>query len=306
MKVFLDYKLNDSGKGKFLQRLIPALERIGVKIVDKNYDIVLGVNRWRNKFNCPKILRIDGVHFWDNDKSNWKNDRVLKSMKQADAILWQSEFSKRMVSGLFSFKAKKEVIIFNGADPKDYNIEPLKSPYKYNILISGRFKSRRHKRFKEMSRIAYKYVQSNPDACFWIAGKFDIQYVSHERIKHLSYVEESKLRQIIRSCDVMLNLAWFDWCPNAVIEAMVAGVPVICSNGTGVEEIVGKNGTVLNLDKRLEPVRIAKNRPPEIDEKPVLDALDYHYKNKIIPDISKIHIDVIAKKYKEAFEYVLS
>ena len=31
MNVFIDYKLNDSGKGKFLQRLIPFLDDIGVK-----------------------------------------------------------------------------------------------------------------------------------------------------------------------------------------------------------------------------------------------------------------------------------
>jgi len=30
MKLFLDYKLNESGKGKFLHRLIPALEQLGV------------------------------------------------------------------------------------------------------------------------------------------------------------------------------------------------------------------------------------------------------------------------------------
>ena len=39
-----------------------------------------------------------------------------------------------------------------------------------------------------------------------------------------------------------------DWCPNAVVEALAAGVPVICSNHGGGAELVRDRGCVLALD----------------------------------------------------------
>jgi glycosyltransferase involved in cell wall biosynthesis len=46
----------------------------------------------------------------------------------------------------------------------------------------------------------------------------------------------------IADCDVSLHLKSGDWCPNAVLEAMAGGVPVVCSRFGGTVELVGDGG----------------------------------------------------------------
>jgi len=48
IKLFIDHKLDASGKGKFLTRLVPELKKLGVKIVDfEQANVILGVNKFR-------------------------------------------------------------------------------------------------------------------------------------------------------------------------------------------------------------------------------------------------------------------
>ena len=302
MKLFLDYKLNDSGKGKMLQRLIPALKRLGVKtkFKEKGCDVALGISRWRSDIKIPKVIRIDGIHLTKSKKNDWKNERIRKGIKKADAVIFQSEFAKKKVKKYFKLKDKKEFVIFNGADPDDYNLTnlvlrgaefvPLKNrkDSHYNIIASAKWCHRngyrKHKRLDTVIKVA----SCMPDIHFYVAGRLIDKYKETDNLTFLGQLEEEKLRRVLRMSHIMLYPAEYDWCPNAVVEAICAGCPVVCTEGHGVTELMRAcGGKAANT----------------VDE--MIYAINDLLANPIVVNTDPVHIDTIAKQYKKALESVL-
>ena len=305
MKLYIQYKLNDSGKGKFLKRLIPHLEDLGVKcsLKDKKADITLGVRRFREKIKGPKILRVDGIHMHTDKKTYYTNDLTKKSIKQADGVIWQSQFCKDIVTGVFKIKPKKDFIIFNGAYHNKYYI-PYNNIKNNFVIMSARWKDRPWKRLKDCINVA-KEVRKKKDILFFIAGKID-KKIDYDGIKTLGLLSDDVLKVFLYSAKAMLNLSYYDWCPNAVVEALVAGVPVVCNNASGVKEIIDPESCeVVNCDH--EPVaKIWRHdKPPPVDPVPVAEALIRVLNSGKRANVPHLHIQEIARQYKAAFESVL-
>jgi len=306
-------KLGGTGKHKFLQRMIPYLEDLGVKcqFSSKGADVTLGIGHYRDKTKVPAILRLDGIHLDSIKKYNyrnyWANCQIRGSIWKSNAVIFQTEFCRRIIKGMITDKIKKEYVIYNGANPKDYEVEPMESEYPNNVILSARWKSgklRRSKRLKPMLEIASQYCKMRNDVCFWVAGDTDID-LGHSRIKMLGYVKEPELRRYLKMADVMLYLAWAEWCPNAVVECLIAGTPVICANGNGVEEIVKGCGTICVFDKPMEAKAVKKIKPPTVDEKMVFAALDCRLKDKKRVEPHWLHVEEIAKQYYQVIKDVL-
>lgn len=310
MNIFIQYKKSHSGKYKFLSRLIPELEKLGMKIAkkEKNADVALGLVKWREKIKIPRVLRVDGIYLVKGERNEWINKVIKKSIKQSHAVIFQSKFSKRIVNKFLKVKPKREYVIYNGDNPDYYTgLNPVDKEYEKNIILSAHWGShtRSTKRLNEMLDIAREYVK-NKDICFWIAGKTKMANNDNPQIKFLGNLPEKSLARYLISADVMLNIAWYDWCPNAVVEALVAGTPVICSNGSGVEEIVKGHGVILELDKPVKAKKLHSHYAPKIDYNIVWKALDDFFKNKTAyKPPTELYISNIAKQYKQVFEDVL-
>ncbi len=320
MKLYVDHKLDNSGKGYFLQRLKPELEKLGVEFTDfKSCDIVLGLNKYRKGVNKDKkraikdkkkrILRLDGIHLVKSRRNIWANRIVKQDADRSHAIIWQSEFCRKMWKGIMNVKAPKEYVIFNGANPNDYkNVKPAKSEYKNNVIISGKFFSgarRDNKGLRAFIRVAKEY--NGEDTCFWVAGKTDLKSEASERLKFLGHLPELELKRYLKLADCMLYLANYDWCPNAIVECLVAGTPVICIADTAVEEIVKASGTTCNFEKLYRPKMIKKDIAPELSDSEVDDVCRvlFHYfmvKRKV--KAPWLYISEIAKQYYQVFNEV--
>ncbi len=312
MKLYIDFKNNNTGKAKFIWRLIPALERIGIKcsLSPDGCDIALGV-AWQNnpKKGMPYILRTDGLSFnKGKDAVRKTGDKIRASIKLSNAVIWQTMFCKKILEPHFpESKEKKQFIIFNGADPKDYEgIDKIESPASRRIIMSAHWYKKGHerpnKRLLEMLEIAGEYCARSNNAIAWIAGETNLT-APNNKVIMLGHLPEDRLRKYIVSSTAMLYLAHYDWCPNSVIESLVAGTPVICANASGVAEIVGDNGgIILPLDSELR-FKDLYEKPPPVSKPMVLEALE----NIELKRISKpeLHIDVIAEQYKKTFMEVL-
>ena len=318
MKIFIEHKMDESGKGKFFQRMTKVWDKQGVAWSQdpSGCDVRLAVTRFRTKFKGPTVLRIDGAHMNFNfdvtkyklkkkeiiKKLEWKNNNTAKNIQKSSAVIWQSDFCRRAGRKVFKVKPKKEYVIFNGADPADY----LRTETSEKIvLMSASWVDRPHKRLKEMLDIAYEYVSNNKDVVFYVAGRSSIEESKHNRVKLLGHITESELRDLLSRTSCMLNLAWYDWCPNAVVESLIAGVPVICSDGTGVAEIVKDSGIILKLD---EPVTVRVKRagePPAFNPESVHIALDKILSGVKYPFPEHLHINKISNQYLEVLKSVI-
>ena len=74
----------------------------------------------------------------------------------------------------------------------------------------------------------------------------------HNNVKWIGLVEYEQLNDYYRNADVFILPTWEDTWGVVVLEAMLFGKPVICSNGAGSSELVidGENGYVFNLNQQ--------------------------------------------------------
>ena len=89
----------------------------------------------------------------------------------------------------------------------------------------------------------------------------------------MSMYTQEEAPTIYQSHHAYINIKYLDPCPNAVIEAMSCGLPVIYSNSGGSPELVGNSaGIGLNVDLNWDKIVIPK-------EKEMLDSMLNIYKN---------------------------
>jgi len=297
-----------TGKGFFVSRLIPALQEIGVEVtqsLDKQVDIDMHIGKFVYKpKNCKKvILRLGPAHVDKNQDYKKLNERKAEALKKCDAVIYQSEFGKKMCD---AFLGKKErwAIIGNGARSSDYlDVKKAHSLFRKNILASTRTWTKQ-KRLKEIIK-SFKLACIG-DCCLWIAGdakglekKYD-----DDSIKFLGSIDQRRLSRYYRMCDVMVSIVYLDCCPNAVAEAICAGLPVITTDFGGTHEMVrGVMSTIKDTPWDFKAIDL--NKPPKINRFELADTMRYCTNSKMSVDTRPVDIRNIAQQYKAFFEEVL-
>ncbi len=304
MKVLIPPTRAKTGKGKFQDRLALELHKQGATVtrnIGDSVDIALHVGRVHFKANAKKsVLRVGPACV--DSSTNYKkiNQAKWKSVKRADAIIYQSKYSRKVYRTFVGKPKIPDAIIFNGASPEFYeNIEPAKSPFKYNFLTSTR-KWLPQKRLKQIIK-AFKRAEI-PDSCLWIAGVIlgNEKKCKRDNVRFVGLLNDKKLGSYYKLCDAMVHMVYLDAAPNGVVEALVAGCPVICGNQGGTIELTGWG----RKDKPFNFKPINLNKPPKINIEKL--ATMFHLITEKEPlEAEHLHISTIAKQYLEFFERVL-
>ena len=313
MKTYIEYDVaNESGKGRFLNRLTQQWDKTGVKWSAKQdgCSARLAVTRFRTESKLPTAIRIDGSHNEiiipkGADKQRllksmkWKNEHCASCINRSEAVIWQSEFCKRMGHAIWKIKPSREYVIFNGDDPANWL---PRNPQK-RIVLSAHWKNRPHKRLREMAEIANKYTAEHPEVMFDVLGDVIGEAVHGPNIIYHGRVGLDVMKKVYSEAAAMLNICYADWCPNAVVEALVAGMPVICTANHGVSEIVGRSGIVVDIDEPIPKDHFTRAMNKAIrDTKPVYDALDkILYGGAVFPPAEHLHISRVAEQYAGVF-----
>jgi glycosyltransferase involved in cell wall biosynthesis len=214
-----------------------------------------------HKIRKPVVLRVPVLDDWYSAKVNRKKNALIRTnLLNTDHIIYQSEFS-RAVSQKFVTPTPPGTIIYNGIDLETFSPEgaqhPIRLPDAINILVSHSFRPyhRLHDSFRILSRvlkqaeqpyhlhilggddgISFAYARSVADSLGLEEG---LDYTFHGKFPH------HELASVYRACDMMLNLSYWDSCPNVVIEALACGLPVVGVNYGGVAELVNPSGGIL-------------------------------------------------------------
>ena len=297
MKIFIAYEPNESGKGKFIGRLIREWDRAGVEYSFKQEgcDVALGLTKWRIKIDkgMPKVLRMDGIHLKKDPRSKWRNNKARESIKKSDAVIWQSKFAKKIVMKWLKVSPKKSAIIYNGDNPAEYlDVLPMpKSDYK-DVLMSAKWFSREQRKSKKLwlhLDVMTEYARINPSTPFWLAGDTGNIMPKHPNLTVLGKIKDVELKRYIKMADCLLYLAHPDWCPNQVVESIVAGTPVVCLPGSGTEELVREGGGLVCKSDDVAEIIGTLDMVLEIGEKAHKPSL---------------WIDSVAKQYYDVIEEV--
>jgi len=204
-------------------------------------------------------------------------------------------------------------IIFNGTDPNFYDkVLPVKVKQKNVFITFCRW--RPHKRLRDT--IDCFLLANIEDSILFVAGDLSrsrfskserSKYFSLPNVEYLGVLKQRELAPYLKAACASLHLCWVDWCPNSVVEAVVARTPVICGNVGGTQELVKPSGGyVCDTDKPYDLELIDLYSPPPINKESVAQAMRRCCQEKPKIDNSHVLIEKTARNYLEFMKKLIN
>lgn len=312
MKMFIEkssLSINKiGGKALFCRRLADEFRKVGgIDITDdenSEADVSLNVIRIKHQKSKVKILRIDGV--WHDTAKNYrhKNRAIQINLRQADGVIYQSYFAKAMADEYLGEVSCPTKVIYNGSDPSYYEKIKSLTPSEGKVVIAFS-KWRPHKRLRDI--IESFLLAGIENGLLVVAGDTTksgllprefVEYNQNPSVQFIGNIPQFDLASYLVVSKASIHLCWFDACPNSVVEAICAGVPVICNNVGGTWEIVGPSGGYICMVDReydLNPVDLYN--PPRIDRHLVAENIVRALKEEPVIINRHVNIKNIAGQY---------
>lgn len=288
-----------SGPNAFAKKLSNAIIRTNEHNVVFNasepHDVCLTFIENNQITSAKRILRLDGIYF--NSDQPWEklNHSIKQSYNACQGVVFQTTFNKRLSEKFFGIRNNTSVIP-NGTDVSLINsIAPAQFSGTFSEIWCSAASWRPHKRLEE--NIRYFLEHSPKDAILIILGHIGYQPQlsgnESDRVVFLGEVSWENTISIFKACKKFLHLAYFDHCPNVVVDARAAGCEIVVTSSGGTKEIAGPGAIVIEeeFDEIESPIKLYY--PPR------LDFARYHTNsfNSVVDvnEIAKSYIDVLIK-----------
>jgi glycosyltransferase involved in cell wall biosynthesis len=268
MKILLDNVTlgYNSGPNNFALKVKKYFEKMGhTPVIDPedNFDVKLSFIQERFiGGHSPLVQRLDGIYF-DVDKDNsFFNKAIRETYKKADGVIFQSEFSKKLVFKYFG-SVENYTIINNGADLDFMETVPTVKIRGLHLDSKVWCCASHWRGWKRMhDNIRYFLEFSGEKDVLLVAGDpIKEEIVEHKRIKYLGNIKTETLFTFLKTADYFIHLARYDSCPNVVVDARAAGCHIVCCSNGGTREIAGSNATVV-VEEPWDFELVDVNRPP--------------------------------------------
>lgn len=212
------------------------------------------------------VLRVDGFYVPEDkideefqqsrEFRTWLNGRLKYDLEAFDHIIYQSSFSKEICDKYLFERKKNFSIISNGTNITKFKPILKEKREKVKIIVLGKH----YPKHLNLALDIFTEVLKVLDAELLIIGPMrngvdGVQdYINHtgrdERVlnsvKCLGIRTYEELPTLLSESDVFLHVKIGDWCPNAVLEAMASGLPVVCPAWGGTKELVGDAGVIVD------------------------------------------------------------
>ena len=308
MKVFT-HNFNpqsNSGPNKFTRTLFSHLiNHKGVTINNQEEaDVEFCIIQQQAHKVKPMVLRLDGIYFNSEQDFKQQNAPIKFAYDNADAVVFQSNFNKKLTEHWFGHH-KNGHVIHNAADESFINLPELKQgvvpkygnemfwPWDHDKEVWSCAASwRPHKRL--IQNILYFLDHAPANAVFAIAGGLHMdeakEYLSmSSRIYVLGELVYPQLISLYHRSSTFIHLAYLDHCPNVVIDAQAAGCRIICSSTGGTHEVVDNGVMILEDEWDFSPIPLYN--PPKIDFTNSIDITKDT--NRTIKDCSERYYEIM-------------
>jgi glycosyltransferase involved in cell wall biosynthesis len=295
--------------------MFPVWEKWGHKVVSvpTQADVQLSVVRIGSQTpNLPIVVRIDGIYYDAGIDYNHANQSISRAHKTANAVIYQSNTSRKLCERYLSPRKGQYSVIHNGINADGWN-----SPQPHdgvNIFACGKW--RRPKRLKETIKVFQSLRKAVPSAMLHIVGGFKKggKPITSPNVTYHGQVDHTRMQELYRKGDAFIHLCRKDSCPSSVVEAMAAGLPVITTNACGgaTEMCRITDGCVVveGESETLEPEYIYTDEPHKLPQELVAKlSLELYgiIKNKgrvMLPE--QLTIEHTAQRYLEVFDVTLA
>ena len=165
--------------------------------------------------------------------------------KNADGIIFQSNFSKQMHEFFLQYDDKKtSEVILNGIDLSRFYPSGKSTSENFpNVIISASI-FRPHKRLSDSIDLINRLSKNYPKIKLHILGnlnKFVKEEIRNKDLKYCKFYGQKKVNElpdIYRKVDFQMSLSLFDPCPNVVVEGLASGLPVVTCQESGSFQLI--------------------------------------------------------------------
>jgi len=180
------------------------------------------------------------------DKTNFQMaiDKFLCAF--SDAIVCNSHKAADVLINRYYFNPKKVLVIYNGIDISQYSEK--KSTSKVAPIVIGTVGRLSHQKNQRLFLEVAKIISESFDKLvtrFILVGEGPLrkeleQYAKDLGIeKHVEFAgEKSNVMEILQDMDVFVLTSFYEGMCNALMEAMLAGIPVVATNVGGNGELI--------------------------------------------------------------------
>ena len=295
------------GPSAFMSRLkIYLQDHYDVVVTKHKPDLYLS-SVWRGKppRGCKTIHRADGVYFNKSLKSGPLMNRAISvAIEKANGVIYQSKYSMKSCRKILKVRQRNDIIIHNGFDALVCKgVVPDKMEFERTFVASAKWRG-----LKRPRSIAKGFIKASlPNTGLLMLGYISkADMVKHPSIKYVGKVKHSKVFQYYRGCSGIIHISRLDACPNAVIEGLAFGKPILCNNVGGTPEIVRDSGIILDIDPPFEYKRFALGKPDTVNSSIIAAGLHVLINKEWSIVRHDLSMEVCAKAYYCFFERVLS
>lgn len=260
-------EVNSGGMASFRLKFEAGLIRRGIQVThtiekDSRVILLIGGTRnllplWRAKENGVRIVqRLDGInwlhrrrytgvrHFLRAEYGNLILAFIRKRL--ADHILYQSEFSKNWWQAWYGPAPVPSTVVYNGVDLQQYSpAGPHQRPTdRFRLLlVEGSLGGGYDVGVKNAVQLAERLAARFPLELM-VVGSITPRHRQHLQanarvpIVWTGSLPREKIPEIDRSAHLLFSSDLNPACPNAVIEALACGLPVVAFDTGALNELV--------------------------------------------------------------------
>jgi glycosyltransferase involved in cell wall biosynthesis len=166
---------------------------------------------------------------------------VVRLLNAADMVIFQSRYQREFFRAA-GYAGRRDSVIHNGADRRFWVERPLHPALGEVLrLVSSTASPRETKRHDLIARLSTIPGVEISHLGAWPSN------LDPKNVQMLGLLPHDGMLEAFSNAHFLLHPAIKDPCPNAVFEAICAGLPVIYNPGPGSSrEIVGENGLALD------------------------------------------------------------
>ncbi|MCF8057811.1 MAG: glycosyltransferase family 4 protein [Bacteriovoracaceae bacterium] len=195
--------------------------------------------------------KVDGRFQQDESYRNWVNYRLSKDLEKFDHVIYQSHFSKAVCDEYLFERTAGFSIIHNGTNTDHFSpqLKPKNSPIRL-LMLGKHYPKHIELGLKVMKNLpSEKYelhiigpMRNGEDIVAEFLENIGLEGGLRARVICHGVVNFDSLPKKINECHILLHAKVGDWCPNAAIEALSCGLPVVCPKWGGTAELVSGAG----------------------------------------------------------------
>lgn len=283
VKIFfdnVDWSAEHTGPNCFARRLAIQLGNLGHQIADPtDYDVGLVFIEPTDKLDTKKpfVLRLDGLWFKPEQFAAGMNRGIHAAYDKAAAVVWQSEFDRKMTSKWFGERERDGVVIRNGVDlrraaVRSEQLIDMRARFDRVFVCSAQWHPQ--KRLRDNVEVFRRIRETQfPNSCLIVLGGNPDYQANDKNVFYAGNIRHDLCAEVHAIADWMINCSWLDHCPNSTCEAIAQGCPVLCTSEGGTKELIHQgNGLVIDDLEPYDFALVDYDDPPRVplDDIPTL------------------------------------